>query len=125
MPTKKGSKWSKYKVRRRAVLRFLSSLYNKTKREALFDEDKKELEGIQEAIDLLHAIDYDDHDWSYKNKCPICGSDRIIYSTIEPCCFDSAGENKLGKIEGLVVNHCEDCGYTTIENPFADNSSEW
>ena len=52
MPTKKGAKWSKYKVRRRSALRFLVSLYNKKKQEsvAIFEEDKKELEGIQDVI---------------------------------------------------------------------------
>ena len=39
MSSTKGSTWSKYKIKRRAVLRFLSALYNKKKREAVFKED--------------------------------------------------------------------------------------
>lgn len=126
MPTKKGAKWSKYKVRRRSALRFLVALYNKKKQEsvAIFEEDKKELEGIRDVIDLLQAIDYNNSDWSYKNKCPICGSDKVIYCPIEPCCFDSV-DHKLGQIEGLIINHCEDCGFTNIENPFDDHNNPW
>lgn len=124
----KNQKWSAYKVKRRKVLRFMVALYNRKKHEAVFKEDDEELEGLQETIELLKSIDYDNSTWSYKGVCPICGSDKIIYCPIEPCCFDDRSKlykGKLGKIEGLIINHCTDCGFTNIENPFADYNNKW
>lgn len=47
----------------------------------------------------------------------MCGSSNIIWCEIEPCCFDSkTDKDYLGTIIGLIINHCQDCGFTNLEN---------
>ena len=124
----KNQKWSKFKVKRRTIQRNLIAIRNKLNAQAVYKEDKEDVKKLDEALDFLSKIDYNDSTWSYNGVCPICGSDNIIYCPIEPCCFDSRDPKKeLGKIIGLVINHCLDCGFTNIENPSPsdDHNSEW
>ena len=124
----KNQHWSVYKVKRRTIQRNLIAIRNKLNAQAVYKEDKEDVKKLDEALDFLSKIDYNDSTWSYKGVCPICGSKNIIWCEISPCCFDSRDPKRdLGKIIGLIINHCLDCGFTNIENQFPsdDHKSEW
>jgi hypothetical protein len=120
----KNQKWNKFKRKRRAIQRNIIAIRNKLNAQAVFKEDKEDVKSLDETIDFLSKLDYN-YNWEYKKVCPMCESDKITKCEIEPCCFDGVNNKKLGRIEGLYIYHCEDCGYTTISNPWAGYNNEW
>ena len=124
----KNQHWSKYKILRRSIQRDLIAIRNKLNAPAVDRDGRAEKRRVGEARGFLWTLDYNDSTWSYKGVCPICGSSNIIWCEISPCCFDSRDPKRdLGKIIGLIINHCLDCGFTNIENPSPsdDHKSEW
>lgn len=121
----KNQKWSIYKIKRRRVLRYLTELYNRKKHEALFKEDMKELDKIQACIDLFWAIDYNNPVWAHKGKCPICGSNKIRRSKYKYSVFLSNEGRKKDSKEDIIINHCDACGFTNVENLYSDRNNRW
>ena len=69
MPTLKGSKWSKFKLLRRRVMRNLIAWKNKEKLEAVFPEDYQKVNDLTDAIHFLDSLEYGE----FYDKCPMCG----------------------------------------------------
>lgn len=120
----KNQKWSKFKVYRKSILRDIVAIRNKLNAQAVFKDDKEDIKKLDKTIDFLNRIDYN-YNWEYKKVCPMCESDKVTRCLFEPACFDGLNDDNLGKIEGLLIYRCEECGYTTISNPFANYNNEW
>ena len=120
----KNQKWSPFKVSRKRILRDIVAIRNKLNAQAVFKEDKKDVKSLDKTIDFLNRLDYN-YNWEYKKVCPMCESDKITKCKFEPACFNGVNNIKLGKIEGLYIYRCEECGYTTISNPWAGYNNEW
>lgn len=114
-----GGKWSKFKLRRRAIVRDLIAIINKKTHEAIFDEDYKEIDKYKNMLQFMQSLDfgalYNEDIAESKRVCPICGSEDIVVGHIEPVCFDGINKEELGKIEGLNIYRCLNCGFYNID----------
>lgn len=113
MPTLKGSKWSPYKTLRRRVMRNLIAWKNKEKIEAVFPEDYQKVNDLGDAIHLLDSLEYGE----FYDKCPMCGEADLTIGKAEPVCFNAIRDEdkyRLGKIEGLEIQYCYNCGWYAI-----------
>ena len=113
MPTLKGSKWSKFKLLRRRVMRNLIAWKNKEKLEAVFPEDYQKVNDLTDAIHFLDSLEYGE----FYDKCPMCGEADLTIGKAEPVCFNAIRDEdkyRLGKIEGLEIQYCYNCGWYAI-----------
>ena len=102
------AKWGMPRKQRRSILMKLISLANRLRVEAVFPEDYKDVETLDEAIKFIDALSL----VPIRGNCPICGEPTVTEGEVEPICFHGIGDMPLeaGKIEGLQVRHCESCG---------------
>ena len=124
MAGQKGMKWSPYKLKKRSLLRDLQKVYGRLKDQSVFPVDDENCQIIKDALEFFQSLDTQ-HDWYNKRYCPVCKSRKITFADIEPCCFNGANDAKLGKIVGLRVWHCCDCGFLNFCNIHDDYQSEW
>lgn len=108
----KGSSWPIWKTNRRRILRFMIAQYNIRKHSAIFEKDFEELKEYEYAMNYIRALD----DRLFYKKCPMCNSDKVTFGRARDICFDGTNDVELGKIESLMISHCENCGYSAIED---------
>jgi len=111
---RKNRRWNPVSKWKWSVMSNLTILANKLRTEAVFPEDFADVAKIDEAVKLLSAYNMQP---DIHGKCPLCGSETLTEGTIENIMFNGIGAAPkwMGKIEGLVMRHCETCGAYNIE----------
>lgn len=103
--TRKG--WNPASKWRWSIAKKITALANRLRVEAVFPEDFKDVEALDEVLRYLNA-----QSLTYlRGRCPICGEPTITEAEVEPACFNGVGDApmSLGKIEGLLIRRCENC----------------
>ena len=108
----KGMGWSPYKKKRRRVLKFLLSEYNRLMHEAVFDEDFKKLDQYKECVDLIEAMD--GATAYHYAVCPVCGSNVWLSADVPPLMFKQFRGTRHKKEKSLKIAFCKDCGFYYI-----------
>ena len=109
----KNMSWSVFKTKRRRVLRFLESEYNKAKHEAIFDEDFERLQELEKSIKFIKSMDFDK--FLKSTACPICGETKWTYGCADAVMFYGMDDKELGKLERLTIYKGEGCGCYCVE----------
>lgn len=110
---RKNYRWAVPAARRRRVLLELIRLSNRLRVEAVFPQDYKDVALLDEAVRVMESYSLQPYNGG---KCPICDSPSLTEGYIDDISFEGIGEAPkwLGKLEGLSVRHCENCGAYNI-----------
>ena len=111
---RKEKKWNPAVCWKWSVLKNLTYLANKLRVEAVFPEDFRDLEKLDDAMRLINAYNLQ----PYSNGlCPLCGSASVIEAEVHDVEFHAIGKAspKLDKVEGLKIRKCEKCGAVSVD----------
>lgn len=108
------SYWNQSRKWRRTVLTNLTKIANRLRVEAVFPEEFQEVSKLDDAIRFINAYNLQP---DLKGKCPLCGEATLTEGEIEDIMFYGIGDAPkwLGKMEGLIITRCENCGAYHIE----------
>lgn len=102
-------KWALPTQIRRQKLISLIRLTNRLRVEAVFPEEFKDVEVLDDAIRLIQNYNLQPNN---HGKCPICNSGEVVEGKIDSV----SGAEELKKMEGLCVRYCTNCGAYEIVN---------
>lgn len=110
---RKNYKWAVPAVRRRECMLALIRLANRLRVEAVFPQDYKDVALLDEAVKIMQSYSLQPYNGG---KCPICDSPSVTEGILDDVCFEGIGAAPkwLGKMEGLVIRHCDNCGAYNI-----------
>ena len=110
---RKNYKWALPVIQRRQALINLIALANKLRVDAVFPEDFKDVKTLDDAIKVIQSYSMQPYNGG---KCPICDSPSLTEGYIDDISFAGIGAAPewLGKLEGLVITHCDNCGAYNI-----------
>ena len=110
----KPKKWNPRVRWKWSVLKNLTILSNKLRTEAVFPDEFRDVEKLDDAIKFINAYNLQP---IASGKCPFCDTKTLTEVTIKKVEFNGDGNppDWVNKLEGLHMRKCERCGAYIVE----------